>query len=109
MHSSPAPATTATTSSIGSARNVTEHNPRLRYGFGMAVTDSLRPAARGRRVEHVGPLRESAATDDLAARLEADGYLFLRGLLDRDAVVRGREDLLAQPALEQTYPMRSAA
>jgi len=75
----------------------------------MAVIDSLGPAARGRRLETFGRLSESRPDDDLRAHLERDGYLFIRGLLDRDAVQRGREDLLAQPELTQTYPMRSEA
>src|SRR5262245_34466537 len=109
MHSRPAPAATATTSSTASARRVTEHRPRLRYGFGMAVIDSLGPSARGRRLNEFGLLNESRADDDLRAHLERDGYLFIRGLLDRDEVMRGREDLLAhRDTLTQTYPMRSA-
>jgi ectoine hydroxylase-related dioxygenase (phytanoyl-CoA dioxygenase family) len=73
----------------------------------MAVIESLGPAARGRRLEHVGALRESRATDDLTARLQQDGYLFVRDLLDRELVQAGRAELLDQPELEQTYPMRS--
>lgn len=74
----------------------------------MAVVDSLRPAARGRRLENIGWLRESDPADDLRGRLEADGYLFVRGLLDRSQVEAGRRELLAQPELRQDYPMRSA-
>src|SRR4051812_9055442 len=104
MHSRPARAATATTASTGSARSVTEHRPRLRYGSGMAVVDSLGPAARGRRLDTFGRLVESRPEDDLAAHLERDGYLFLRDLLDRDQVEAGRRELLAQPVLTQTYP-----
>ena len=76
----------------------------------MAVIDSLGPAARGRRLDTFGHLNESAPTDDLKGRLEQDGYLFIRGLLDRDEVIEGREDLLAHAdELTQTYPMGSAA
>ena len=75
----------------------------------MAVIDTLGPAARGRRLDTFGLLTESRPDDDLRAHLERDGYLFIRGLLDREAVRRGREDLLAQPELTQTYPMRSDA
>jgi phytanoyl-CoA dioxygenase PhyH len=77
------------------------------YRVVMAVIDSLGPAARGRRLTEYGLLNESSPDDDLRARLQRDGYLFVRGLLDRDDVIRGREDLLAQPELAQTYPMRS--
>jgi hypothetical protein len=73
----------------------------------MGVLDTLGPAARGRRLEDFGRLRESTPADDLATRLREDGYLFVRGLLDRDAVAAGRAELLAQPTLEQTFPMRS--
>src|SRR4051812_1894276 len=109
MHSNPAPAATATTSSIEHARRVIEHRPRLRYGSPMAVTDTLGPAARGRRLTDFGLLRESPPdAGDLRARLEQDGYLFVRGLLDRDEVAAGREDLLAHAdELTQTYPMGS--
>src|SRR3954453_2957096 len=75
----------------------------------MAVVDSLGPAARGRRLEEVGALRESRPGDDLATRLQQDGYLLVRDLLDRDLVMAGRADLLRQPELDQTYPMRSEA
>ena len=76
----------------------------------MAVIDSLGPAARGRRLDTFGHLNESAPTDHLKGRLEQDGYLFIRGLLDRDEVIEGREDLLAHAdELTQTYPMGSAA
>src|SRR5215211_3696654 len=108
MHSRPAAAATATTSSIGSARKVTEHRPRLRYGSPMAVNGLLGPAARGRRLTDFGLLAESRPDDDLRAHLERDGYLFIRNLLDRDEVAEGREDLLAHAdELTQTYPMRS--
>jgi hypothetical protein len=73
----------------------------------MAVIDSLGPAARGRRLEDFGFLRESAPTDDLRERLDEDGYLFVRGLLDRAEVQAGRRELLEQPELRQDYPMRS--
>jgi hypothetical protein len=75
----------------------------------MAVIDSLGPAARGRRLDTFGRLNESRPGDDLKNRLERDGYLFVRGLLDRAEVERGRKDLLDQPHLDQTYPMRSEA
>jgi hypothetical protein len=73
----------------------------------MPVPDSLGPAARGRRLEDFGWLRESTATDDLPDRLEADGYLFVRGLLDRAEVEAGRRELLERAELRQDYPMRS--
>jgi hypothetical protein len=75
----------------------------------MAVIDSLGPAAGGRRLDTFGRLNESRPGDDLHAHLERDGYLFVRGLLDRAEVEAGRRDLLAQPELTQTYPMRSDA
>jgi hypothetical protein len=75
----------------------------------MAVAETLGPAARGRRLENFGRLRDSTPDDDLATRLREDGYLLVRGLLDREEVAEGRADLLAQPKLEQTYPMRSDA
>src|SRR3954468_24783257 len=110
MHSRPAPAATETTSSIEHARSVTEHRPRLRYRSPMAVIDSLGPAARGRRLTEYGLLNESRPEDDLHAHLERDGYLFIRNLLDRDEVARGRADLLAHAdAVTQTYPMSSEA
>jgi hypothetical protein len=73
----------------------------------MAVIDSLGPAARGRRLENFGRLRESDPADDLRGRLEEDGYLFVRGLLDRAEVQAGRRELLEQAELRQDYPMRS--
>jgi ectoine hydroxylase-related dioxygenase (phytanoyl-CoA dioxygenase family) len=73
----------------------------------MAVIDSLGPAARGRRLENFGRLRESDPADDLRERLEEDGYLFVRGLLDRAEVQAGRRELLEQAELRQDYPMRS--
>jgi hypothetical protein len=77
------------------------------YGVAMAVIDSLGPAARGRRLDTFGLLNESRPDDDLHARLERDGYLLVRGLLDRDAVEAGRRDLLTQPELTQTSAMHS--
>jgi ectoine hydroxylase-related dioxygenase (phytanoyl-CoA dioxygenase family) len=74
----------------------------------MAVIDSLGPAARGRRLTDFGRLNESRPGDDLRARLDEDGYLFIRNLLDRDEVGHGRADLLAHAGeLTQTYPMAS--
>ena len=57
---------------------------------------------KGRPVpeELVGELRDSAALiDDPAAlrrRLQEDGYLFLRGVLDRDTVLAARREVLAR-------------
>jgi hypothetical protein len=73
----------------------------------MAVIDSLGPAARGHRLDDFGWLRESGPTDPLRGRLEADGYLFVRGLLDRAEVEAGRRELVEQAQLRQDYPMRS--
>jgi hypothetical protein len=65
------------------------------------------PAARGRALdlseEAFGWLRPSDAllgdAEALRDRLEEDGYLFVPGLLDREAVRAGRMDLLGQVAL----------
>jgi Phytanoyl-CoA dioxygenase (PhyH) len=77
----------------------------------------LAPAARGRRLDlsedAFGWLRPSDSVtgdpDALRARLEEDGYLFLPGLLDREAVRAGRTELLghvhAHGALDPAYPI----
>ena len=71
--------------------------------------DSLGPAARGRRLDTFGLLTESRPDDDLRARLEQRRLpLHPRPARPRSGR-RGREDLLAQPELTQTYPMRSDA
>jgi hypothetical protein len=75
------------------------------------------PAARGRALDRAddafGWLRPSDSIagdpDALRARLEEDGYLFVPGLLDREAVRAGRLDLLrhveAAGALDPAYPL----
>lgn len=75
------------------------------------------PAAGGRRLDlsddAFGWLRPSDSVagdpDALRARLEEDGYLFVPGLLDRDAVRAGRLELLGQVqaagALDPAYPL----
>ena len=75
------------------------------------------PSARGRALDGSGAafgwLRPSDALighpEALAARLEEDGYLFLPGALDREAVRAGRMDLLgrvhAMGALDPTHPV----
>ena len=75
------------------------------------------PSARGRRLDlaedRFGWLRPSDALigdpEALRARLEEDGYLFVPGVLDREAVRAGRMDLLgrveAQGALDPAYPL----
>jgi hypothetical protein len=77
------------------------------------------PTARGRRLDSsddaFGWLRPSdALSGDLAAlraRLEQDGYLFVPGLLDRDAVRAGRLELLgrvqAHGALDPAHPLEA--
>jgi phytanoyl-CoA dioxygenase PhyH len=71
------------------------------------------PAAGGRRLdaapEAFGRLRPTAPGDPAAhrARLAEDGYLFVPGLLDREAVRAAREELLEADGLTQDYPMRS--
>jgi Phytanoyl-CoA dioxygenase (PhyH) len=71
------------------------------------------PAANGRRLDAAPPafghLRPSAPGDPAAlrARLAEDGYLFVPGLLDRDAVGAARAELLAAAELTQDHPMRS--
>src|SRR5919197_2663537 len=77
------------------------------------------PAARGRTLDlsedAFGWLRlsDSLAGDAeaLRARLEDDGYLFLPGLLDREAVRAGRMELLervrAHGALDPAYPVEA--
>jgi hypothetical protein len=74
-------------------------------------------AARGRRLDlseaAFGWLRPSDAVagdpEALRARLEQDGYLFVPGLLDREAVRAGRLELLrhvqAHGALDPAYPL----
>jgi hypothetical protein len=58
----------------------------------------------GREVpqELIGELRDSASLLEqpvsLRARLAEDGYLFLRGVLDRDAVMAARQEVLARLA-----------
>jgi hypothetical protein len=58
-----------------------------------------------------GPLRESAPGDPLRERLAEDGYVFVRGLLDRDEVRAGRLDLLqrahAAGALDPAFPLEA--
>ena len=83
----------------------------------MTTLDTIGPAAGGRRLDTAddafGWLRASAdVADDPAAlreRLAEDGYLYVPGVLDRDAVQAGREELLAvgEAALRQDYPMSS--
>jgi hypothetical protein len=75
------------------------------------------PAARGRPLDlseaAFGWLRPSDAPggdpEALRERLEQDGYLFVPGLLDREAVRAGRLELLrhvqAQGALDPAYPI----
>jgi Phytanoyl-CoA dioxygenase (PhyH) len=75
------------------------------------------PAARGRRLglseDAFGWLRPSDSLtgdpDALRARLEQDGYLFVPGLLDREAVRACRMELLchvqAHGALDPAYPV----
>jgi hypothetical protein len=77
------------------------------------------PAARGRRLDRsdgaFGWLRPSDALIGdpaaLRARLEQDGYLFVPGLLDREAVRAGRLDLLervaAHGALDPAHPLEA--
>ena len=83
----------------------------------MTTLDTIGPAAGGRRLDTAddafGWLRASDdVADDPAAlreRLAEDGYLYVPGVLDRDAVQAGREELLAvgEAALRQDYPMSS--
>jgi hypothetical protein len=80
------------------------------------LVDMVVPAARGRRLDlsedAFGWLRPSdSLTGDpaaLRARLEEDGYLFLPGVLDREAVRAGRAELLghvrAHGALDPAHP-----
>ena len=75
------------------------------------------PAARGRPLDlsddAFGWLRPSDSVagdpDALRARLEEDGYLYVPGLLDREAVRAGRLELLRQVeaagALDPAYPL----
>ena len=82
-----------------------------------SAVDHPAPAARGRALdvsdEAFGWLR---ASDDVAgdrealrARLAEDGYVFVPGLLDREAVRAGRLELLSrvqeQGALDPAYPL----
>ncbi len=83
----------------------------------MQPLDLVVPAARGRRLDGSGDafgwLRPSDALvgdpGALRARLAQDGYLFVPGLLDREAVRAGRLELLgmvqAQGALDPAYPV----
>jgi Phytanoyl-CoA dioxygenase (PhyH) len=83
----------------------------------MTTTTPMTPAARGRRLDPAedafGWLTPSdALTGDpeaLRARLEQDGYVFLPGLLDHEAVRAGRLELLrrveAHGALDPAYPL----
>lgn len=75
------------------------------------------PAARGRRLDlsedAFGWFRPSDSLrgdpEALRARLEQDGYVFVPGLLDREAVRAGRVELLghvqAHGALDPAYPV----
>jgi hypothetical protein len=58
-----------------------------------------------------GPLRESAPGDPLRERLAEDGYVFVRGLLDREEVRAGRLDLLQRVheagALDPAFPLEA--
>jgi hypothetical protein len=77
----------------------------------------LAPAARGRTLDlsdqAFGWLRPSDSLvgdgPSLRARLEQDGYLFLPGVLDREAVRAGRMELLERVheagALDPAYPL----
>jgi len=83
----------------------------------MAVTDTVELSARGQRLdtsgEAFGWLRPSDSligdAAALRARLEEDGYLYVPGLLDREAVRAGRMELLervqAFGALDPAYPL----
>lgn len=66
--------------------------------------------------EYVGPLRDSACVadspDELVRRMEADGYIFLRGFFDRDDVMAARcevfsrlaaVDEIAEPVLDGIF------
>jgi hypothetical protein len=83
----------------------------------MQRVDAPAPAARGRALDRSGDAFGWLSTSDsltgdpeaLRARLEQDGYLFVPGLLDREAVGAGRLELLARVqaagALDTAYPM----
>ena len=83
----------------------------------MQRVDAPAPAARGRALDRSGDAFGWLSTSDLLtgdpealrARLEQDGYLFVPGLLDREAVRAGRLELLARVqaagALDAAYPM----
>ena len=83
----------------------------------MGVRAMVAPTARGRALDlsddAFGPLRASDAIAHdpvaLRTRLEEDGYLFLPGLLDREAVRAGRMELLrrvqAYGALDPDRPL----
>jgi Phytanoyl-CoA dioxygenase (PhyH) len=62
------------------------------------MLDTIGPSARGRRLDAFGWLRASdplsGDPEALRARLAHDGYLYLPGLLDRDAVRAARMELL---------------
>ena len=82
-----------------------------------AQLSQVAPAARGRPLDlsedAFGWLRPSDSVagdpDALRARLEEDGYLYVPGLLDREAVRAGRLELLRQVeaagALDPAYPL----
>ena len=70
------------------------------------MLDTAALSANGRPLGAVGELRRSGPADH--HRLAEDGYLFVPGLLDRDAVAAAREELLArEDELTQDFPMRS--
>src|SRR5687767_1184865 len=86
-------------------------------GSRMAVADTVAVTARGQRLdmseEAFGWLRPSDSligdAAALRARLDEDGYLFVPGLLDREAVRAGRMELLghvaAYGALDPGHPI----
>lgn len=65
---------------------------------------------------YLGELREATAllsdVEALRARMEEDGYLLLRGLFDRDAVLAARRQILealdAHGAIDRAYPLMDA-
>lgn len=74
----------------------------------VATMSTTRPISQGLELstapEAFGELRDSAdVAGDTAAlheRMEEDGYVFLRGYLDRDEVIAGRHDMLQRIAGE---------